>query len=158
MSLLLESRDSRTKCLVNGCKKSRRSSERQRRVRESRAAQAYKRALPVAQENLRLLAEAGAPIAMGTDSGPPGRFQGYFEHVEMEMMQRSGLTPLQVLVSATREAARCTRLEKDLGVLEKGKYADFLVLEKDPLADIRHTRTIRSVWIAGNRVPGVTSY
>src|SRR5581483_9385949 len=80
---------------------------RQERMRNSRSAQRYKAALEQASRNLKRLADAGVTIAMGTDTGPPARFQGYFELMELEMMARAGLTPRQILASATRDAARC---------------------------------------------------
>lgn len=126
---------------------------RQARVKADRAAQTYKRALREAKHNLKALLDAGVKIAMGTDTGPPGRFRGYFEHLELEQMVDAGLTPMEALVSATGDAATCLRLP-DVGTLERGKWADFLVLTADPLADIRNTRRVESVWIAGNRVPG----
>ncbi len=126
--------------------------ERQQQIRERRSAQLYKAALEVASRNVKKLVDGGATVAMGTDSGPPARFQGYFEHMELWLMVEAGLTPMQALVSATRDAARCLDLS-DLGTLEAGKWADFIVLESDPLEDIRNTRSIESVWIAGNRVP-----
>ncbi|MCH7489914.1 MAG: amidohydrolase family protein [Gemmatimonadetes bacterium] len=126
--------------------------ERQQRVRESRSAQQYKRALEVALRNLKLLVDGGATIAFGTDTGPAARFQGYFEHMELALMADAGLSPMQILVSATGDAARCLGLD-DVGTLERGKWADFVVLTEDPLADILNSRSIESVWIAGNRVP-----
>ena len=126
--------------------------ERQQRVRESRSAQQYKRALEVALRNLKLLVDGGATIAFGTDTGQPARFQGYFEHMELALMADAGLSPMQILVSATGDAARCLGLD-DVGTLERGKWADFVVLTEDPLADILNSRSIESVWIAGNRVP-----
>ncbi|MBI2073587.1 MAG: amidohydrolase family protein [Gemmatimonadetes bacterium] len=126
---------------------------RQARVRTDRAARAYQRALATAKRNLKALFDAGVRIAMGTDTGPPARFQGYFEHLELEQMVDAGLTPMQALVAATGDAAACLRLP-DVGTLERGKWADFVVLQADPLADIRNTRRMESVWIAGNRVPG----
>ena len=125
---------------------------RQARVRADPAAQAYKRALATAKKNLKGLFDAGVKIAMGTDTGPPARFQGYFEHLELEQMVDAGLTPMQALVAATGNAASCLQLT-DVGTLEPGKWADFLVLQADPLADIKNTRAVESVWIAGNRVP-----
>jgi len=90
---------------------------------------------------------------MGTDSGGgPGRFQGYFEHMELEYETKAGLTPMQALVSATSGAAKAVNVSKELGTLEKGKQADFLVLSANPLDDIRNTRKINSVWIGGVRV------
>ena len=127
--------------------------ERQRRTRENRGAQYWEAQLPLAQENVKRLSDAGVTIAMGTDTGPPGRFQGYFEHLEMEMMAEAGLTPMQVIVAATGDAARCVGLDQELGTLEPGKRADFVVLAANPLDDIRNTRTIESVWINGNQVP-----
>jgi imidazolonepropionase-like amidohydrolase len=55
--------------------------------------QRYKVALDVASRNLKKLADAGVPIAMGTDTGPAGRFMGYFELMELELMAKAGLTP-----------------------------------------------------------------
>jgi imidazolonepropionase-like amidohydrolase len=89
---------------------------------------------------------------MGTDTGPNGRFQGYFELMELELMVQAGLTPAEVLTAATRDAARCMKLDASVGTIETGKWADFVVLDADPLADIANVRRIHSVWIAGNRV------
>jgi imidazolonepropionase-like amidohydrolase len=122
-------------------------------MRDSKSAQGYKAAMPVAKRNLKKVADSGIRIAMGTDTGAaPGRFQGYFEHLELEMMAEAGLTPQQVLRSATADAAVCMQRDDRVGTLQPGKWADFVVLDKNPLADIRNTRTVRSVWIAGNEV------
>ena len=125
---------------------------RQQAVRASTSAQRYKAALEVASRNLKRLADAGVAIAMGTDTGPTGRFQGYFELMELELMAKAGLTPKQVLSMATRDAARCMRIDRDVGTLEPGKWADFVALDADPLANISNVRRIASVWVAGNRV------
>jgi len=114
--------------------------------------QRYKVALDVASRNMKKLADAGVTIAMGTDTGPAGRFMGYFELMELELMAKAGLTPKQVLQSATRDAARCQKIDADLGTLEAKKWADFVVLNADPLANISNTRQIADVYIAGNRV------
>ncbi len=127
--------------------------QRQEAMRNSASAQRYKAALKVAETNLKKLSDGGVTIAMGTDTGAPaGRFQGYFELMEMEMMQRAGMTPKQVLVASTRDAAKCQKLDRELGTLESGKWADFVALDADPLADIANVKKIDSVWIAGNRV------
>ena len=96
-------------------------------------------------------------IAMGTDSGTGlGRWQGYFEHVEMELMVKAGMTPMQTLVAATGNAAKVMEIDAELGTLQPGKRADFVVLTADPLADISNTRTIESVWIDGRRMMMLT--
>lgn len=116
-----------------------------------KAGQQYKAWLDNAKKNLKVLAERGVLIAMGTDTGPPRRFQGFFEHLELEMMVESGLTPMQAIVAATGGAARCHRKAGKLGTLEAGAAADLLVLTANPLADIRHLRAIDQVWIGGVR-------
>ncbi len=125
---------------------------RQQAMANSKSAQRYKAGLEVANANLKTLSDAGVTIAMGTDTGPPARFQGYFELMELEMMAKAGLTPRQVLASATRDAARCMKLDAELGTLEPNKWADFVVLDADPLADISNVRKISAVYVAGNKV------
>jgi imidazolonepropionase-like amidohydrolase len=124
----------------------------QEKVHNSQSAQRYKAALPVASRNLKKLSDAGVSIAMGTDTGPPARFQGYFELMELELMAKAGLTPQKVLAAATRDAARCMKLDRELGTLEANKWADFVVLDADPLADVSNVKKISAVYIAGNRV------
>ena len=114
------------------------------------AAEYYREALPLAKDNMVALHEAGIDIAMGTDSGPPARFQGYFEHKEMAMMQEAGLNPVPILESATRVAADCMGLDR-VGTLEPGHWADFLVLDADPLEDIENLRELETVYLAGEQ-------
>jgi imidazolonepropionase-like amidohydrolase len=124
----------------------------QEAMRKNASAQRYKAALEVASRNVKKLSDAGIPIAMSTDTGPAGRFQGYFELMELELMAKAGLTPRQVLRSATRDAARCMKLDDQLGTLEAGRWADFVALDADPLADVGNYKKISDVFIAGNRV------
>ena len=112
-----------------------------------------KRQLEQGLRNLKLLSDGGVMIAMGTDSGTGlGRWQGYFEQVEMELMVKAGMTPMQALVASTGNAAKVMGLDKEVGTLQPGKRADFVVLTADPLADIKNTRTIESVWIDGRQM------
>ncbi|MDA1185854.1 MAG: amidohydrolase family protein [Acidobacteria bacterium] len=128
------------------------SPEYQQGIRESEDAQAIKPALEQANRNLKILSDAGITIAMGTDvGGGDGRWQGYFEHVELAMMVEAGMTPMQVLVAATGAAADVSELDH-LGRIQPGKVADLLVLDANPLDDILNTREIHSVWIAGRRI------
>lgn len=128
----------------------------QEQIRNDKSGMWYKEHLPVAMRNLKKIEDAGVPVVMGTDTGPAYRFQGYFEHLELEYMTKAGLTPMQALVSATSTAARFLHAADQLGTLEPGKWADLVVLAANPLDDIRNTRKIDSVWIAGNRVPSLS--
>jgi imidazolonepropionase-like amidohydrolase len=124
----------------------------QQAMHNNKSGQAYKAALPTAERNLKKLSDAGIPIVMGTDSGASAdRFEGYFEHLEMQMMAESGMTPEKILKSATSDAASCMKIN-NIGTLEVGKWADLVVMDKNPLEDIKNTETISSVWIAGNQV------
>ena len=122
-----------------------------RRMAASSSAAAYRIALAQAQENLRILLGSGIPVAFGTDSGPPGRFPGYFEHMEFDLMSEAGLTAREILLSATSVAASCLNLD-DVGTLEPGKWADFVVIEQNPLADVKALHSIKGVYVAGNAV------
>ncbi len=108
-----------------------------------------KQAFEQAARNLKKLSDAGVRIGFGTDTGPPARFQGFFEHWELELMVQAGLTPMQVIQSASKNAAEHLGVLKDFGTLERGKYADLIVLNKNPLDDIRNTRAIHAVYIGG---------
>jgi imidazolonepropionase-like amidohydrolase len=125
----------------------------QQTIRSDHDFSMYPGFLRTAQENLKAEVDAGIPHGFGTDSGPPGRFPGYFAHWEMELMVQAGLTPMQVITSATGNAARFLHAT-DLGTLETGKWGDLIVLNKNPLDDIKNSRTIQAVYIAGNRVAG----
>ena len=111
----------------------------------------FKTFFQTASRNLKKLHDAGIRIGFGTDTGPPGRIQGFFEHWEMELMVQSGLTPMQVIQTAGKNAAEYLGVSRDFGTLEKGKYADLIVLDKSPLDDIRNTHTIRAVYIGGQK-------
>lgn len=108
--------------------------------------------LAMAKKNLKKLWDAGVHIAFGSDTGPPARFQGFFEHRELELMVEAGLTPAQALQTATSNAAAALRISDNFGALTKGKRADMILLDADPLADIRNTRKINKVWIGGREV------
>ncbi len=112
----------------------------------------YKAGLEVAKRNLKRMSDAGIRIAFGTDTGPAGRFQGFFEHLELEMMVASGLTPMQALVSATGTAAACWGKQGRLGTIARGAAADLLVLNANPLDAITNTRAIDAIYIGGRRL------
>ena len=104
--------------------------------------------------NLKKLSDGGVRIALGTDSGGAAdRFfiQGYSEHREMELMVQSGLSPMQVIQSFSKGAAEALGIEKEFGTLVKGKAADLLVLEKNPLDNITNMRTIQTIYLGGKK-------
>ena len=95
--------------------------------------------------NLKRVRDAGIPIAMGTDAGNPGTLHGPSVYAEMEAMQVAGMTPMEVLVAATKSGSRALSREKEIGTIEKGKHADLVVFTKDPTADIKNARTVSGV-------------
>ncbi|HEX6746291.1 MAG TPA: amidohydrolase family protein, partial [Longimicrobium sp.] len=98
----------------------------------------------VMNANLRRVRDAGIPIAMGTDAGNPLTLHGASVFHEMEAMAEAGMTPMEVLVASTRNAARAMR-RTDIGTLEPGKLADLVVLDADPLASVANLRRVRLV-------------
>lgn len=111
-----------------------------------------KQDLKMALRNLKELAQSGVRIGFGTDTGPPGRFAGFFEHMEMELMVEAGLKPMDVIVAFSKTASETLRIQNDFGTLAKGKAADLIVLNKNPLENIRNSRSIEAVYLAGRRV------
>lgn len=101
--------------------------------------------VPLYSENAQLLNEAGVSLLAGTDVGIPALIPGISLHEELELLAEAGLTPLQVLRTATINPARVLGLADSLGSVEVGKLADLVLLEANPLADIRNTQRIRAV-------------
>jgi len=103
-------------------------------------------AFGIQARNLARLAREGVPVAFGTDGSV-----AWAPHLEMEDMVRAGMSPADVIVAATRTSAEFMRMP-DVGTLQLGKSADFVVLDADPLEDIRNTRRIASVYLRGVEV------
>ena len=100
-------------------------------------------AFAIQARNLAKLSAAGVKIAIGTDGNTP-----WAPHQEMADMVATGMTPSQVIVAATRNAAEFLRFA-DAGTIERNKSADFLVLDANPLDDITNTRRINAVYLRG---------
>lgn len=108
------------------------------------------------QYDLRLVAaldRAGVGIIAGTDTLNPFTFPGFSLHDELASYVQAGLTPMAALQTATRNPARFLGREKDFGTVEIGKVADLVLLDANPLEDIRNTTKIAGVVFAGKFFP-----
>jgi imidazolonepropionase-like amidohydrolase len=95
---------------------------------------------------------AGARIVLGTDAGVSAKYSyGFAEHHEIGMYVRLGLTPAEAIIASTSRPTEVLRIG-DTGTLAKGKRADFIVLNANPLENIRNTREIDSVYLNGTRL------
>jgi imidazolonepropionase-like amidohydrolase len=104
--------------------------------------------------NVKKLLNAGVKLGFGTDSGgEPNRFfiQGFFEHRQMELLRDAGLSPMQVIQTFSKNNSELLGIDKEFGTLAKGKAADLLVIEKNPLDDITNMRTIEAVYLGGKK-------
>ena len=107
-------------------------------------------ALPIALKNIKKVYDAGIPVGLGTDSGAtPIRPYGFSEHMELQLLARAGLTPLQAITVGTKNGARLLGAADEIGTLIPGHEASFIVLDKDPSANISNAETILAVWKAG---------
>lgn len=95
-------------------------------------------------DNLKRVHDAGIPVVLGSDAGNPLTLHGPAVYPEMEAMAEAGLSPMEVIVASTRNGARAMGRE-DFGTLEPGMIANLVVLERDPLADVRNLRSVRLV-------------
>ena len=103
----------------------------------------------VGSQNVRRFHEAGVPLTAGTDY--PFYWLPWMLHRELEQYVHAGISPLEAIVAATKNAARTLHAEMDIGTIEVGKLADLVILDANPLEDIRNTRKIWKV-IQGGRV------
>ena len=108
------------------------------------------RLFDVQARSLKKLTDAGVRIAFGTDAGI-GAPYGWSAHAELADMVAAGMTPMQVIVAATRTSAEILKLDQ-LGTIAAGKSADFIVLNGNPLDDIMNTRRIADVYLRGRHI------
>lgn len=120
-----------------------------------RTAEQVRRIRRIFAHRLRLVGElhgAGVRLAAGTDTGTGYLVPGFALHDELALLVAAGLTAAEVLCAATRDAARVLGLS-DVGTVARGQAADLLVLDADPLRDIRNTRRIHGVVVDGRWIP-----
>jgi imidazolonepropionase-like amidohydrolase len=104
------------------------------------------------KHNFKKMIDSGARLVLGTDAGVFPRYSfGWADHHEMGRYVQLGITPAQAIVASTSRPAEALGL-KDVGVLGEGKVADFLVLNANPLEDIRNTRQISAVYLGGTKL------
>ena len=119
--------------------------------RDAATAARNRQSYAILQRSVAKLGAAGARIILGSDTGLEDHHFGYAEQKELELMAQAGMTPAQVIVAATSRSAEFLGLS-DRGTLAPGKRADLLVLDANPLDDIRNTRRIAKLYIAGAEV------
>jgi imidazolonepropionase-like amidohydrolase len=108
----------------------------------------YASAKKVFQKELEIVGamrKAGVPLLAGTDTGNPFCFPGFSLHDELALLVAAGLTPIEALRSATLYPAKFFGLDKTLGTIESGKVADLVLLDANPLEDVRNTQRINAV-------------
>jgi len=121
-----------------------------RREREKASYFANRRARFLREQKLvRAMARRGVPLLAGTDAGVPFAYPGSGLHDELEQLVLAGLTPLQALRTATVEPAKYLDQPREYGRIGSGIAADLVLLDADPLADIRNVRKVRGVMLNG---------
>jgi imidazolonepropionase-like amidohydrolase len=105
----------------------------------------FRKALDNSRRNLALVSQAGVKITLASGAGSPAVFYGLSTHQELAMMVAAGLTPMQALMSATKNAAELIGVADRVGTVEPGKAANLLIVEGDPLENIAATRNISIV-------------
>jgi imidazolonepropionase-like amidohydrolase len=108
--------------------------------------------LATSMENLAHLHDKGVRVALGTDTSTPFNFPGYNVHIEMELMSEAGISNAEVLRIATINSAEFLGIQQKVGTISPGKIANLLILNKNPLDNIRNTRTLDKVILKGRLI------
>lgn len=130
------------------------NSEEYRKKQQNDADRSRKlQAFETAKRNLQKMDSAGVKIAMGTDSGAqPVRAQGFSEHQELLLMTEAGIKPQNVIRYATLNGAALLGIDHTTGTLAPGMKADFMMLDGNPLQNIKATRSINAIWKGGRQI------
>lgn len=111
---------------------------------------------PMVQDLIKIR-EMGVNVVLGTDvDGDRFIFPGLSMHEEMQLMQIGGMEPLDIITLATYNGAKMLKIEDEIGTLQEGKYADFVLLNKNPLEDISNTLSIEKVFKEGKEQPRIS--
>lgn len=105
-----------------------------------------------AMRNTQRMASAGVLIAAGSDGGSSGDLPGLMTHRELELLSEAGLSPMDVIVAATRNGAMALNQAAELGTIAPGKRADLLLVSANPLEDVRNLRKIHAMLLGGQWV------
>src|SRR5258707_5380379 len=119
--------------------------------RDAATAERNRQNYAILQKSVAKLSAAGARIILGSDTGLEDHPFGFAEQKELQMMAEDRMTPAQVIVAATSRSAAFLGVV-DRGVIAPGKRADLLVLDANPIDDIRNTRRIAGMYLAGQEV------
>lgn len=111
-----------------------------------------RREFEIAMRNTKRLASAGVPIGVGSDGGSQMDFPGLMTHREMSLLAEAGLSPMEIIVAATRAGAQALGKLDELGTIERGRRADLLLLSANPLEDVRNLRKIDRIMLKGQWV------
>ena len=125
------------------------ASNRFKKGTSTEQAEKMRGALVFQRKLVKALFDAGVPLMVGTDAPDVGPMAGFGIHEELQELVNDGLTPYQVLRSATAIPARYFRKSGEFGSLEPGQRADLVLLEQNPLKNIANTRTIAGVIVRG---------
>lgn len=112
-----------------------------------------KQTLSIAMHNIKTLYQHGILVGLGADSGAKvERIQGFAEHRELQLLVKAGLTPMDAIKIGTANSAKIMGVDQYMGTLEPGKKANLLILDANPLSNIKNTQRINAVWLDGKPV------
>jgi imidazolonepropionase-like amidohydrolase len=121
-------------------------------ARSSHVPQAERQDFGRAMRNTRKLAAGGVLIGVGSDGGSTLDFPGLMTHREIELLVAAGLSPMDAIVAATRNGALALRKGDEIGTVEPGRLADFMLVSANPLEDVRNLRKIDRLMLNGEWV------
>jgi imidazolonepropionase-like amidohydrolase len=121
-----------------------------RNAKPMRGMEIYQRIYRAKQKTIADFHRAGGTISLGTDHVSNGKhLPGFGVHRELDALVRNGIPAVDAIKIGTINGARALKIDKDHGSIERGKYADLVIIQGNPIADIRNTRNVQKVMRAG---------